>query len=43
MVCINELQADFPELSIAQPKVHDSYSSAKAYIMECGGILNMTL
>ena len=42
MVNINELQADFPGLSIAQPKVHDSYSAAKAYVIEHGGILDIT-
>ena len=40
MVCINELQADFPESSVAQPKVHDSHISAKTYVMECRGILD---
>ena len=38
MICINELKADFPELAIAQPKVHESYTSARAYVMECRGI-----
>ena len=42
MVCINELKADFPKLAIAQPKVHESYTSARAYVMECGGILDVT-
>ena len=42
MVNISELKEEFPELSIAQPKVHDSYSAAKAYVIEHGGILDIT-
>ena len=42
MVCINELKADFPELAVAQPKVHESYASARACVMEYGGILDIT-